>query len=574
MIGRPFVRRPCSTSPAVTTPLSLSALRARWLSGAIALGVVLLPLGASAQQQGAAPAAQPRLQDSSRIAPEAPVVQTEDLQGEGLSQTLRPGVATDALLIDPQAADALDAERAAEPVAPAPETRPFDLFAGPGGDRSRPLNTRNASPERERAAGRAPTDDRPQTGAARRVFDPIGPVRTPSLAVTDEDGATGATTTGLRRSLPPVEADPFAAEGLRAGNFLLFPSIETSVGASDNLARSPDGEGGVFSDTTAALRLVSQWSRHELEVNGTAGYRRNFAGELPEEPRLDLDALLRLDLTRDLTASFRGALAFSRESAFSADPLLPVEDRPDVLAYSIGADITRAVGATTLTLTTQAVREERDRFTQTAASEDFATYSAGLRGQYAVSPSFQPFVTASVGRRIFDEPDASLVDRDSVLPALRLGVGFDRGEKLFGEVAVGYAANLPDAGGLPTTESPTLDARINWSPRRGTDVLLTAATFFDPSRDNLSTTTVYETSLGLRHRATSRLDVTGLVGASFRNRSASEDETVYAAEAGVVYWLRRGLALTALARHERLTSETGAAEYDASSLRIGLRVQR
>lgn len=573
MIGRSRARRPRSTSPAVTTLPSPGALRAFWLSGTIAVGAVFLPFAASAQQ-GASPTAQPRLQDSVRVAPEAPVVETEDPQGEGLSQTLRPGVAGDASVLDPQAAEALDAERAAVPPEPVPETRPFDLFAGPGGERSRPLNTRNASPERERAAGRAVPDERPPTGAARRVFDPIGPVRTPSLAVTDEDGAMGATTTGLRRSLPPVEQDPFAAEGLRGGNFLLFPSIETSVGTSDNLARGPGGEGGVFSDTTASLRIVSQWSRHELEVNGAAGYRRNFSGELPEEPRLDLDALLRLDLTRDLTANFRGALAFSRESAFSADPLLPVEERPDVLAYSFGADLTRAVGPTSLTLTTQASREERDRFTDTAASDDFSTYSAGLRAQYAISPSLQPFATASVGRRVFDERDASLLDRDSVLPALRLGIGFDRGEKLFGEVALGYAANVPDADGLPTTDSPTLDARINWSPRRGTDVLLTAATFFDPSRDNLSTTTVYETSLGLRHRATSRLDLTGLVGASFRDRSASEDETVYAAEAGAVYWVRRGLALTALARHERLTSQTSAAEYDASSLRIGLRVQR
>lgn len=468
-------------------------------------------------------------------------------------------------------------ERPETATAPQPPERRFDLFAGPEQARAPRLGARDVSPGRVRAAGRV-ADEVEETALSERdrpLFDPIGPVRPPSLTLSDSDTRSNTAVTGLRRSLPVLPDDPFAAEGIRAGSFLLFPALEQSIGASDNSSRSVDGEAGAFTDTVVSARLLSQWSRHEFELNGAASYRRNFEGPLPEEPRLDLDARLRLDIDRDWTATMRGALAFSRESAFSADPLTPVELRPDVLAYSASADLERNVGRAGLRLTTQAVREEREAIDGTTLTDDFTTYSAGLRAQYDMAPMLKPFVTASLGQRIFDD-GADLLgrERDSLLPALRLGIGFDRGEKLSGEIAVGYASNIPDEDALETIGRPTIDARINWSPRRGTDVILSAATYFDPATDNLSTSTVYETSLGFRHRAGARLDFTGVLGASFRDQSLSGDETLFSAEAGVSYWIRRGLALTALARHERLNSELAASDYTANSVRVGVRVER
>ncbi len=425
---------------------------------------------------------------------------------------------------------------------------------------------RPANPRRE-------AEDAPETGVAS--LRAIGPVRSPTF---DEIGgrrlADGLPE--LRRVGPGSDtSDPFAPVGTRIGSFLGYLTLDQSLGYSDNLTLSRDGRKGAFSQTSLTGRLISDWSRHEAELNLAATYRRNFAGPVEEEPRINADGRVRLDLTRDMTATLRGALSFGREDDFTAGAAQDAASRADILTYSFGGDLQARFGRFDTTASLQAVREDlSDRARARRSLDDsFTTYTAGLRAALDERAPLHPFVSASLGRRVFDQASPGGVSRDSLIPALRGGVGFNRGEKFSGEIAVGYAWNVPDEASLPTSASPTIDALLNWSPRRGTDLALRASTAFDPESSGLDTATLYQLSLELRHRATARLDLTAALVAGLRDRDRLANEYIYSGEAGFTYWLNRHLGFTGLYRYDRFEGAFAANSYDANTVRLGLRLQ-
>ncbi|WP_165690831.1 outer membrane beta-barrel protein [Consotaella salsifontis] len=370
------------------------------------------------------------------------------------------------------------------------------------------------------------------------------------------------------RLRPKPDETPFAAIGLRAGSFILYPTVEQSVGASSNLALSSTGKSGAFSDTRIDLKAVSDWSLHEAEIDAGGSYRRNFSGELVDDPTLDLTARLRLDIDRRTQATLRGAFHFAPD-----DPKIigtgAETVRPDLYDSSASAEMERLFGRASL-----AGSLGIDRHSETKdfdLSQDYTTATAGWKAGYLVSPALQPIIRGSVGRRVFDEDN----ERDSIIPALRAGLAFDRGEKLKGEATVGYAWNIPDASTGETRGSPTADAEIDWSPRRGTDVTFAAATTFSPNDDDVGTSTLYEGRLSLRHRLTARTELNSTLLASRKVAELrADEETKYAAEGGFLYWLNRTLAFTGLVRYETLRSETPEEDYSATSARIGIRLQR
>lgn len=499
----------------------------------------------------------------------------EDLLRGG-TLDLRPLETDEPFLDGPQNEPVLPAQPIeAAPPSASDDVQDFDLFEGP----SQPASAVRQNPPGERgnrAAG--PLTDPAQRPEARvgqapltvEPYQTLAPVRSPTFAPALAAGRVNRATESLRPSLPAIEDDPYAPLGIRTGRFLLFPTLEQEFGVSDNLGLDTAGRSGAFSETRFTARLLSDWSHHELDLNASATYRGNFASGVDDEPRLAVDGRMRFDISRDWTGRLRGALSYAREDAILADPTVPTAERPDILSYSAGGEIERDIGRFNLAGSVDVAREDRQE--TFGIDRDFTTATLGLRAGYEIAPALRPFLAASVSERRFADDALG----DSQIPALRAGIRFDRGEKLSGEAAIGYAWNRPTDDSLPTLSSPTLDLSLNWSPRRGTDVLLTAATYFDPDATALTTSTVYETGLALRHRASARNEITGRLGAAFRERQGDGtfDDVTYTAEAGLTHWLRRGLALTALVRHERLESEAEGADYSANSIRLGLRVQR
>ncbi|WAJ30543.1 outer membrane beta-barrel protein [Antarcticirhabdus aurantiaca] len=485
----------------------------------------------------------------------------------------------------------------------APPTRPtpsFDLFAEP----ERPASaldrpSAQAAPVNPEPFGAAPADARAAVGpgdatdlagALRRGA--IGPGDTatattaraaavrPSVRVDDARpdlfGGTPPRPTSLRNPLPATDPDdPFAAIGIRAGSFVLYPTLLQTLGASTNLEAEPDGRSGIFSETTLSARLLSDWSRHEAEANASATYRRNFQGELRDDPRVEADARLRFDLGARMGATIRGAFSYRRDDAADADDPGASGERPDAFDGTLAAELERSFGRILLRGTGSLSRSVEESAVAGIPDERYTTATAALRAGYELSPALQPFAEASLGRRLFDSSPVLGGDGpDATISALRTGTTFRLSEKLFGEAAVGYAWSDPDEG-FRATRSPTFDALLTWSPRRGTDVTLTAATRFEPGSDGLSSETVYDAALGVSHRLRARIDLDGrLAGRVTDSSITGGDETLLSFEAGVTYWLSRAAALTTLYRHEDLFSDRARADWRADTIQLGIRLQR
>ncbi|WP_193753425.1 outer membrane beta-barrel protein [Aureimonas ureilytica] len=421
------------------------------------------------------------------------------------------------------------------------------------------------------APRRAAEPDAPSSN----LFQSIGPVRSPTL---DEIGNRRLSDAyaSLRRLAPGIRSnDPFAPVGTRIGSFMGYLTLDQSLGASDNLTASRDGVSGFFSQSTLTGRLVSDWSRHEAELNVAATYRRNMSGPVKDEPQVDADGRVRIDISRDMTAVLRGAVSFSREDDLTVGAVQDAAARADRLRYSMSAELQNRFGRFDTVTTLQAVRDDlSDRAQRTNSLDDsFTTYTAGLKATLDERAPLHPFVAASIGRRAFDKTSFGGVSRDSAIPALRGGVGFSRGEKVSGEIALGYAWNIPDDNSLPTIGSPTLDALLAWSPRRGTDVTLRGTTSFEPETTSLDTATLYQLSLGLTHRATARLEFNTTLIAGLRERRTVANEYVYSGEAGFTYWLNQHLALTGLYRYDRFEAALPFNNYSANTVRVGVRLQ-
>src|SRR5690606_4081623 len=157
-----------------------------------------------------------------------------------------------------------------------------------------------------------------------------------------------------------------------------------------------------------------------------------------------------------------------------------------------------------------------------------------LRLGYEISPAIIPFVEIATGRGLYDDTyDRNGYRRSSWTRAARTGTEFDFGEKLRGELGIGYARTDYDDDRLAALDAVTFDTRAMWSPQRGTDVELALATRLrDATAPGESGWVEYDLTgtitHQLRHNLVGRL--TG--GALLRDFPQSSDETAWIAEIG------------------------------------------
>jgi hypothetical protein len=138
-------------------------------------------------------------------------------------------------------------------------------------------------------------------------------------------------------------------------------------------------------------------------------------------------------------------------------------------------------------------------------------------------------------------------------------VEIDLGEKLRGDLGIGYQRSAFDDSRLKSIAALALDGSIFWSPQRGTDLRLGLSTEIEPSTSaGQSGYVAYETTAELTHELRENL-VARLSGAyTWRNfpSSGSADQSVYLVGTGLTWDLNRWLALTGDVSYE-LTTQSG-----------------
>ena len=106
-----------------------------------------------------------------------------------------------------------------------------------------------------------------------------------------------------QRPLPFASNDPFAPVGVRAGSFVLLPSVDLSGGYSTNPGHgSPTGPPSAYFVAAPELQVASDWERHALTADILGSYSEYTSGSLVPSlnvPFLNSKIDGRIDVTRD-----------------------------------------------------------------------------------------------------------------------------------------------------------------------------------------------------------------------------------------------------------------------------------
>ncbi|MCB1418293.1 MAG: outer membrane beta-barrel protein [Notoacmeibacter sp.] len=439
-----------------------------------------------------------------------------------------------------------------------------------------------AEQEAVRRERRAASKDEPQDILT-------GTVRTPSVASGDEerntraepDNARAEAIEGLDRT---PEEDPYAPVGLRLGTFTVTPSLETGLTVTDNANSSPKKQRGTFWETTARVNAVSDWSRHQAQLNGYLTWREAVSGPGRSEPDAGLDGTLRLDLIDNHALTAKAAYQIKREDAESPVPLPATAGRPLLQTLDGSLALEKTAGKLRYGLTGALTREiygEADLTgggTLSQEDRNFTLATAKLRLGYEVSPALVPFLETEYGRRFYDNTrDTAGYRRSADRVALRAGVEVDMGEKLTGEIAAGWEREKADDPRLAAISGLSLMANLNWSPQRGTQVSLTGETSFEgTTTPGDSGSLLHSATLGIEHRIRANLTANAQFSASLRDYvgAAGGQDVTMAGQLGFTWWLNRSLGLTTRLRHERLTSTLPNRDTVTNSVFVGMKWQR
>ncbi|MGH6762421.1 MAG: outer membrane beta-barrel protein [Phyllobacterium sp.] len=380
-----------------------------------------------------------------------------------------------------------------------------------------------------------------------------------------------------------TEEDPFAPTGIRLGTFTLRPSIEQGFRASSNVQSSSSGSSGVLSETTLRLNGATDWSRHAAFLDAYGRYAKSISGEDYTDPNVGIRAGLRLDLANEAEVTGEIGYLLRQESASDPTFITGTVDRPNVHTFDARLGATRDIGRFFAGIEADIRRTIYDDAklmdgTTVSQKDRNATFaSMALRGGFEMSPALRPFVEVEFGRLVYDETfDINGYERSGTRLGLRGGVELDITEKLNGEFAIGYVDQAIDDARLDSVGGLSVDAALDWSPVRGTDVRLDASTNVEgATAPGDSGSILYLANIGVTRQIRSDLSVNAAIGGSVRdNRDGTGTDLGFRAEAGATYWFNRFVGLNGSVRHELVKSDVASREYDASSVYLGMTLRR
>ncbi len=433
-----------------------------------------------------------------------------------------------------------------------------------------------------------PGADDTAAGADAAAIDPTAPARPlttaggyPALRPA-LDGGLNSVVRPMQSALAPARPalplrsgpaeDPEQPQGLRAGNFLLLPSIHAGGGATTNAAGTARGEGSGFltTDGELLLRHEGDITRTDLSLKGS--YTGYLDGDTESDPTFSAAATSRVDLTETDRVDLGLGYSFAREEASSAETGGSSE-RPAVEVFSADVGYTRSAGLIGLALKGSTDRTAYGRAEGTNSSDRTNTAFAGtLRLSYDTGAIVSPFVEGGGFGRVMDRArDAEGYRRSSLGWELKGGLAVT-GETLTGEIAVGYAREEFDDARLAAMDGLVVDGSLAYAASELTTIGLDVATSFSPTRlagASGFVTTSADASLTHELFETVELSLGGGVGRD-DYAGLSRSVTTYTVRAGLDWRLRRDLTFTLDASHAYTDSSVAGDDSRESRIEAGL----
>lgn len=367
--------------------------------------------------------------------------------------------------------------------------------------------------------------------------------------------------------------------GIRAGTFLVFPSLSVQGGYDDNVyATDDDEQDDFFTTVRPEIEARSDWNRHALNFGAAA--EGALYQEEDDNNYLDFftNAGGRLDITRSNQLS--GGLEFNRLHEDRESPDSPGEGQDITTYYQpiarlnyrhnfnrlytiLGADLTRY--------------DFQDNDDLNEDDRDRNQYRGRLRAGYEVSERLAGFAEGIYEIRDYDQtPNDQGLDRNSEGYTIRGGVDVDFTGLLFGEVALGYTHREYDDDDLDSVGGPSAAAALTWNVTRLTSII------FGADADVRETTVNFEgDEASARFDKGVSVDVThellrnvllnanaDYTRADFEGTSRSDD--IFGIGAGVTYLINRNFSVDATYRWSKRNSDASDAEYTRNIVLLGI----
>jgi hypothetical protein len=449
----------------------------------------------------------------------------------------------------------------------AQEGSPFDLRSGVAADAEADPSEPGEGTPADAAAAEAPE------GRVVRQ-QPVGAGTADGV----DDILTGSI---LRRTAAPAE-DPYAALGIRAGGFILYPSVTVSTGYTTNAAGASGAAGSATATVTPEVAIRSDWARHAAALTLRGGYTGYFDGVTADRPSGSAEATGRLDMADGWSTDLAAGYAYEEQAISDADFPAGVDAPPGVHGLDASAALNGAAGPGLFTLAGSVRRTVyMDGFSGGAEVDQGdrtnTLHRARLRLGYRVTPGLAAFVEGEVSRRVYDRA----VDNDGLMrsatgQAWRAGIMVERDPLLTGEIGLGVARADFDDPGLAGLQATTLDGSLAWSPTGLTTVTVNGATSLEPSADAVSSGSVaYDGSLDVAYAWRRNVTVNWTGGVRHqRYQGTGQIDTAYRAGVAATWKINRTVHLTGRYEHQWLVSSDPARDYQSDAVSAELRLQR
>ena len=367
------------------------------------------------------------------------------------------------------------------------------------------------------------------------------------------------------------EVGPYDPLGIRAGAFLIYPSLTVSEVYNDNVfAVDNNKDDDLITIVEPQVRAQSNFSRHRLGL--TAGSEVAFHINEEDEDYQDffVEGDGRLDITRQ---NFIDAeLSFARDHRNRDDP----EDEGDrdelTELYRYGGELsfTQLFNRLNFRLTGSALR--RDYTESEDADEDVVDYDARLRTGFFVSPRINTFVEGryNIERRDRSE-DFNGVERDSQGWGVSGGAAVDFTELLVGEFSVGYRRQYFDEGDFDEEHGIGYDIDLTWTPTLLTTVTASGGGDFEPTtQDDAESNFRSTAALGVTHELLRNVILAADVGYTRDDFGSDRTDDTIRAGGGVSYLINRNFSVGAGYDYTTRWSDDNDEEFDRNLVRIGV----
>jgi hypothetical protein len=379
--------------------------------------------------------------------------------------------------------------------------------------------------------------------------------------------------------------DPYAALGVHTGAFTLFPAIELIGGYDTNPAHAPDGRAASLYTVMPELRAQSNWSRHELKADLRGSYTGYSPDATPTLSRPYFNGKIdgRIDVTKQTRIDLGSRVLVSTDNPGSPNLQAGLAKLPIFVTYGGSAGIGHRFNRFELSIKGDAERTAYQQSTLTDGTtasnddRDYNQYAGVLRGGYELSPGVTPFVEVGADTRVHDlNADFSGFQRNSKGVTGKIGSTFELSRLLTGEISLGYVRRNYEDARLESLKGLLGDASLVWTATALTTVKFTGKSAVGESTVPGVSGVLYRDA-GLQVDHAFRRWLIGSLKLGFGlDDYVGLDRTDkrYSAGLGLTYKLDRSVQIKGEVRQDWLRSNVSGADYTATVMLLGLRLQR